>query len=488
MGRPRRSLTIFTDDGSAKRRERVTDLDLSRFSCQVPHIQPAQSIPSTLRPGRATSACDPNRVTGMQGAASSATGVAYSTQDPYHFLNVRTGNMSAFPEIPDHFQTWLKNNEPLWRSLEPSFASLSYDSSSFLPRKIYGLYLKECLKKAQEIAVNKKIAIKLLQSEVLDLDHSNDLFSLTLDSQELQAHSVVLATSFPPSKNFRFENLSGYTQNIWSPPQESVLQESDLHQLDPKTHLVIIGSGLTMADAVMTLLTRRYRGTITLLSKHGSLSEPHGPPTEPYSAFVHLPTAPRTARGLFKLLRREVENSPHIDWRPIFDSLRPYTQALWKTLSVVEKKRFLRHLFSYWNRHRHRMPPASFETIQVAIERGQLHLYKGRFNSVIKGKNRPLQVIATLQSGEQKILDADYVLNCTGPDFSIKHSPFLLKLCQKELLISDDLGMGVRTPDDLPLYVLGSLLFGDKFETVAVPELRHQAAHLASTILANLPS
>ncbi len=34
-------------------------------------------------------------------------GVAYSTKESNHLLNVRASNMSAFPDDPDHFVTWL---------------------------------------------------------------------------------------------------------------------------------------------------------------------------------------------------------------------------------------------------------------------------------------------------------------------------------------------------------------------------------------------
>ncbi|MET3665806.1 FAD/NAD(P)-binding protein [Caulobacter sp. 1776] len=34
-------------------------------------------------------------------------GASYSTHNPSHKLNVRAGNMSAWPDRPDHFVTWL---------------------------------------------------------------------------------------------------------------------------------------------------------------------------------------------------------------------------------------------------------------------------------------------------------------------------------------------------------------------------------------------
>ena len=38
----------------------------------------------------------------IEPAAEVGRGVAYATDDPAHLLNVRVGNMSAFPDQPEH--------------------------------------------------------------------------------------------------------------------------------------------------------------------------------------------------------------------------------------------------------------------------------------------------------------------------------------------------------------------------------------------------
>ena len=39
-------------------------------------------------------------------------GVAYTTDDPRHLLNVRVANMGAFADQPDHLLQWLKREGP----------------------------------------------------------------------------------------------------------------------------------------------------------------------------------------------------------------------------------------------------------------------------------------------------------------------------------------------------------------------------------------
>src|SRR3546814_5960320 len=62
----------------------------------------------------------------------------------------------------------------------------------------------------------------------------------------------------------------------------------------------------------------------------------------------------------------------------VIDALRPVTQSLWQGLPVAEKRRFLRHLRSWWDVHRHRMAPEVAAVVQNAMDRGQLVVRAGR--------------------------------------------------------------------------------------------------------------
>src|ERR1700680_3164424 len=48
------------------------------------------------------------RVTLIERNPAIGRGIAYSTVDPAHLLNVRAANMSAFADDPDHFWQWLQ--------------------------------------------------------------------------------------------------------------------------------------------------------------------------------------------------------------------------------------------------------------------------------------------------------------------------------------------------------------------------------------------
>ena len=94
-------------------------------------------------------------------------GQAYSTPSLRHLLNVPAGTISALPNLPDHFLTWLReHHDPM--ATEKTFA----------PRAVFGRYLQSLL--ASTSAVEQEIAtvvdVRLHDSgAVLALDNGSEL-------------------------------------------------------------------------------------------------------------------------------------------------------------------------------------------------------------------------------------------------------------------------------------------------------------------------
>ncbi len=65
-------------------------------------------------------------------------GIAYSTANPDHLLNVRAANMSAFPDDPGHFWNWLNARREALGGL-PTCP----DPFRFVPRQVYGNYIRQ---------------------------------------------------------------------------------------------------------------------------------------------------------------------------------------------------------------------------------------------------------------------------------------------------------------------------------------------------------
>src|SRR6516165_5742503 len=75
-------------------------------------------------------------------------GLAYSTENQNHLLNVPIGRMSAFEDQPHHFVDWMQHQAGHMLNDAPA-AELA-----FVPRHVYGAYLRNLLntvKPAQEM-------------------------------------------------------------------------------------------------------------------------------------------------------------------------------------------------------------------------------------------------------------------------------------------------------------------------------------------------
>lgn len=421
-------------------------------------------------------------------------GVAFGTISPKHPLNVMASRMGAFADNENDFYEWLKTNESDWRK-DPAFANIELLPTSFLPRKLYGLYLKALFKKLSE----KNSAIEVISQEVVNINKrpQNELEIVTRNGNKFVADFLVLALG-PAFKHFSFETpdlLSNprFTHNIWEPHEESIFCDPFLIKNDTSQRILLIGSGLTAIDTVISLEQEGFRGEIQVVTKSRGFSAAHfHDEAEPYRGFS-LTELPKECLPLLKYLKNKWKalKKQGLDWRKFFNGLKPITASLWQRMSLQSKKKFLRHLLTHWNRHRHRMSPESEILINRLQKEGRLKLLFGNVKDVISHPDRLEVKIECLE--KEKTIFADHVINCAGQDFQIKKRNDLLlnALLEKKLIKLDDLALGLKVEKNEILagdngkniFALGALLFGERFETTSVPEIRQQASSIADTIV-----
>jgi uncharacterized NAD(P)/FAD-binding protein YdhS len=260
----------------------------------------------------------------------------------------------------------------------------------------------------------------------------------------------------------------------------------------------VIGTGLTSLDILLTLAPTKKAGKIHLLSRGGLFPQPHRKGA-PYPAFLDAHALPRTARKLFRRVRDEVRlaASKGIDWRPVIDAIRPFNQTLWQSLDTVEQKRFLRHIRALWDTHRHRCAP-EIMTVKKRMEaEGRVICHRGHIKGYQVAGDQV--EVSYRPRGTKKIetFTVRQVLSCTGPqsDYRKLDDPLVRQLLERDLLAPDPLKIGAYTGEGGlirnrigetidGLYTLGGTQKGRLYESVAVPELRGQAATLANRILA----
>lgn len=406
-------------------------------------------------------------------------GVAYSTQLAGHLLNVRAKNMSAVADDPAHFLRWAKEHY-----------SDQVQPNDYLPRRVYGKYVESTLCEAIE---GNPHGFEWKRDEAFSITPTEGSATVHLRSGgRIRADAVVLALgNFPPKDlrlSVRDEISHRFIPNPWSVNART--------EVAPESSVLLIGSGLTSVDVAISLRASGLLGKIHMLSRHGLLPQSHRP-SEPWPARWDDP-APWSVRRLVRMIRAEVAKAEeqNSDWRAVIDSIRPFTQTIWRSLPHQEQRRFLRHLRAYWDVHRHRVAPEIGGLLEKEMAQGQLQIHAGRITEYREMEGFLEVSYRDRVRGESKQLCVDYVINCTGPDGDCRRvqSPLLNDLLSQKLARPDPLFLGLDTAADgallnacgLPcdfLYTLGPLRKGNLWETIAVPELRQQVSELALHLL-----
>jgi uncharacterized NAD(P)/FAD-binding protein YdhS len=403
--------------------------------------------------------------------AQLAKGVAFGTLRPEHLLNVRAANMSAFPDDPNHFLRWMG-------------FSTTDQANRFVPRLAYGRYLHELLVASLSAAADRA---EIVTGAAVAAQFADGALSVSLaGGARVRGRALVLALgNFPPSP---LAVLADLPADLSFSDPWSAGATDDLAALD---HIVLLGSGLTAADMVLTLDRAGYRGRITALSRRGLKPHSHaesGPLVTPVSE----PEA--SGSWLVRALRARAEA---IGWRAAVDELRPHTQHIWRRHDEAAQRRFLRHLRPYWDVHRHRLAPAAAARIAALENEGRLAFVAGKpigaaiADGAVRLGYRP-------RGGDaRESLVAQRIINCIGPESDVARAgdPLLRDLLAQGRIRADVHRLGldvvhsgrVRDAAGDPqeqLFAVGPITKGEAWEIVAVPDIRRQVWNLAR-LLAN---
>ena len=418
-------------------------------------------------------------------------GTAYSTRHPEHLLNVASRNMSALADQPDNFVNWLRCRSEYAETPEAELRE------TFVPRRIYGDYLRSLsFGYFQPIDERGPVAIEAYDDEAIDIEeHDGGGFLVSLAGGELiEADHVVLATgNQPPAPLAGLADGFAHPAYVADPWSEWKSRLSNGHQ-----EVVLLGAGLTMVDALLTLLACDWRGNIIAVSRSGLLPQSHFRGID----YREFPPSNPEALGLAALVQLIEEHCQELRRRGAnpaiaVDRLRPHTQRIWKSFSLAEKREFLNRYAARWNVTRHRVAHSIHERLTEAIDAGRLRIVRGKVEA-IEPCESGLRVRIETADGQSNSLAAGLAINCTGPrmQFSTSEAPLFQNLLRRGLVRPDALDMGVDAGDDLAiigrdgrssrcLFALGPLLKGTLWETTAVPELRGQAMQLARVLLAD---
>ncbi len=405
-------------------------------------------------------------------------GAAYATHNPGHRLNVRAGNMSAWPDEPGHFVAWLRGR------------NFALGPADFATRADYGRYLQSLV---AEIAEGPEGAGRLVVTPdaVVGIEPGGDGWRLRCAmGRAVTAHAVILALgnpppALPPGIDAAFAASPAYVADPWR------WNAADL----PPGPVMLIGTGLTMVDVALSLNDAQHGRPMLALSRRGLAPLEHdgAPP-------LILPAPPANDLSplqAFAWLRRAAAEH---GWRTAIDATRPMTQALWRGWSAAQKQAFLRHARPFWEIHRHRLAPQVARRIAAMRATGQLTLAAGKIRKLTLEPDG-FALCRWRGRGEQGgyVFRAASVINCTGPtgDILASTDPLIQDLVKRGLARPDPLRLGFDVDDsgrvrDVSgqaspiLLAVGPATRGASWEITAVPDIRGQTVAVADTVLAAL--
>jgi uncharacterized NAD(P)/FAD-binding protein YdhS len=414
--------------------------------------------------------------------AQMARGLAYSKLKYPYLLNVPAGRMSANAADAGEFLAFARRRHA------------NVTAEDFLPRELYGDYLESALASA-ESACAPHVELKRTYGLAIAIERvpRSALVRVHLaDGRSLNADAVVLALGNPPPADLpgseALRASARYIADPWAAPPQFRAGET----------LLVAGTGLTMADTVLAgMRASRGKTLIHAISRHGLIP----PPQRPLRGVLEQPDTARLLHAAsislprlvsaVRALAEEVELRGE-DWRESIACVREVAPALWQRLKLPERRRFLRHVRSYWDLHRHRLAHSTWSDLHELRRAGQLQLHAGRILSLEPAGKQVRITWRARGAGHAGTLMVDRVINCTGPDYDVGRTRerLLRSLLAQGVTLRDPLGQGLVTNElgalinatgraAANIFYVGPMLRASFWESTAVAELRGHAVRLA---------
>ncbi|EJL92451.1 FAD/NAD(P)-binding protein [Pantoea sp. GM01] len=412
-------------------------------------------------------------------------GVAYSTQEPAHRINVPASRMQLSGEEQGAFDRWYRAQP------ECSLDSVAHcaDGAVYPQRGMFGRYLAEQFAAAAQ--AHPHITLRHIQASAIAWEGQQLLLS---NGETLRGDVLALAISHPPPSLPRvLQPFSAHPALIANPWQHGVLDA-----IVPAASVAIIGTGLSMADVVASLGTRQHRGPLIAFSRRGQLSRDNL--SGDWPEWTLAPQDVPSARHWLRHIRAEVARAAQqqLPWQRVLDQVRVQGQDIWQSLPLREQQRFVRHLRSWWDVHRYRIAPQVSAVIRQRQQQGSLNVQAARL-AAIAARGKQLEITLRTRKGDRQTHLLDHLIVTTGPGHEAltASQPLLQSLSQQGLIRPDRLGFGIDVDSqsqalnrageiNARLWVVGPAARARFGELMGLPQVADHAADVAKNILEEL--
>lgn len=433
------------------------------------------------------------RIVIVESRSELGRGEAYSATERGHTLNGNAARMSVDPDNANDLTQWLGDYIAAGGWPESAEQDIPV-SELFPPRGIFGLYVQQRLAEAQVIGARSGSTVEHVRGEVTDLQTRAEGVFVTLnDGSALSGRFAVLATGMYAAARTPQRGVAAFNASAVDPWDVEAMR-----QLDPQGRVLIIGSGLTMVDAVVSLETAGHRGPIDVFSRHGLL--PHvrrQPPAWP--DFLGNDHRIRTTRQLLRALRVQcaLAIEQGIDWQAPLDTVRVHIPRLWSQASDAQRRQFVRHVRPWWESHHHRSPPPSARLLERLVQEGRLNIHAASLQGMEPAQEGQVRIRVRYRGEDQPtVISGAALINSTGIQYDWRRvdRPLPQQLLARGLIAPGPLALGIAA--DLQgavldaqghassrLFAMGPPLRGMWWESTAVTDVALQAKALAARLV-----
>lgn len=439
-------------------------------------------------------------------------GGPYADDLATNLLNIPAGKMSAYARNRGHFLEWLHARPA---SLLRAYGVSRIDPADFLPRPLFGAYLREVWRDLSAKAGRLGVEIHHIQEAVESISSPADgEVALQTPSGEYLAARAVLCNGNLPS--ITFPHLLDGATYFNSPYPVRTLVE----RIPREASVGVLGTSLSAIDAIVALKEKGHKGLITATSRNGRLPSVRSeqglsvaiPPSgiEPFETLAARNGGFLRLTDIFEVLKerilaagaamemddvlgyrlpphaaldREIAAacaSPRI-WQGVAISLNEVIERVWHLLPDTERQRFYADWRSLWMVRRATFPLANALRIQEYVESGALRIVPGFTACSVGADGQGYVIQAHDDTGRDRSHRVDYVVNATSFSVDVARTtdPLILSLLRNGLARGDPYG-GLRLDFDTgclvgangdvvpEISVLGSLATGAYFWTVSL--------------------
>ncbi len=415
-------------------------------------------------------------------------GLAYDTASPTNRINVPASRMSLVPGEPDHFVRWIENTSALYNDPD----AIGPDGHAYPRRLVFGRYVHEHL-----LPYLERGRVRHVRERVVDVQRVHERWIVkTATGAEQAADIVILATTHPkpaiPAVLAR--SLDGDARLIGDATTDGALDG-----IAADDRVLIVGTGLTMADIVAALDARGHRGKVTVFSRRGLVSRGHAAATGlPFGTFTGRP---HTALSLLRSIRQQIRSVKQAggQWQWVIDAVRAQAQEFWPQLGLEQQRKIVKRLRPYWDVHRFRIAPQVERVLNAKRADGSLEVLAASLESVQPQADGITVRLRPRGTRAIRALTADKIIMATGPahDGVLQAQAFMFSLAQAGWIRRDELGLGLKAdrlghaigPDARlapSLFVAGPLARATFGELMGLPQVSDYALAVANQVAVEL--